>query len=65
MLSVSAGLPKKDFPLLLQAFGKLQGVERRMILGTSSDHETYPGEVVQLAKAMLDDPPLIQMNLNV
>ena len=62
VLSVSAGLPKKDFPLLIDAFAALPGVERRIVVGTTFSFESIVGDLV-LATQELDDPPLIQANL--
>ena len=62
VLSVSAGLSKKDFPLLVDAFAALPGVERRIVVGTTFGFESIVGDLV-LATQELDDPPLIQANL--
>jgi glycosyltransferase involved in cell wall biosynthesis len=62
VLSSSAGLPKKDFPLLVEALGLLSGVERRIVVGTTAEHESVITDVVLLTQE-LDDPPLVQANL--
>jgi glycosyltransferase involved in cell wall biosynthesis len=62
VLSSSAGLPKKDFSLLVAAFGALEGVERRIVVGTTAEYESVVTDLV-LATQELDDPPLVQANL--
>ena len=62
VLSASAGLPKKDFPLLIEAFGALSGLDRRIVVGTTAEHEGVITDLV-LAAQELGDPPLVQANL--
>lgn len=62
VLSVSAGLPKKDWDVLLGAFAQLRGVERRIVVGTSAEYEDLPTKLV-LKLQELRDPPLLQVNL--
>ncbi len=63
VLSVSAGLPKKDFPLLVGAFAALPGIDRRIVVGTTMHNESVVTDLV-LACRELDDPPLVQANLD-
>jgi glycosyltransferase involved in cell wall biosynthesis len=60
--SMSAGLPKKDWPLLFEAFGRLSGHDRRVVVGVTVGHEEVPGELAALAAAC-PDPPRVQLNL--
>jgi hypothetical protein len=60
--SMSAGLPKKDWPLLFDAFGRLSGHDRRIVVGVTLGYEHVPGELAALAAAC-PDPPLLQINL--
>lgn len=62
VLSVSAGLPKKDWDTLLAAFAALPGVDRRIVIGTTYLHESLPSELV-LRLQEQPDPPLMQVNL--
>ena len=62
VLSTSAGLAKKDFPLLVGALGRLGGVERRIVLGATKGFNHLPADVVSLCEE-LPDPPLVQTNL--
>ncbi len=62
VLSVSAGLPKKDWDVLLGAFEALPGVDRRIVIGTTYLHESLPSELV-LRLQEQPDPPLLQVNL--
>jgi glycosyltransferase involved in cell wall biosynthesis len=62
VLSVSAGLPKKDFPLLVSAFAAIRGGERRIALGTTKGFNHVPGDVTGLCEEHAD-PPLVQVNL--
>ncbi len=62
VLSTSAGLPKKDFPLLLEALAPLTDVERRVVVGTTADFEHVITDIV-LALRAYDEPPLVQANL--
>ncbi len=49
VLSVSAGLPKKEFPFLIDAFAQLPDIEREIILARSNGIEDLPEEVESLA----------------
>ncbi len=62
VVSISAGLPKKDWPLLFDAFGRLPGIPRHLVTGVTGGHTHVPGELATLAAAM-DDPVLVQVNL--
>ena len=61
-LSVSAGLPKKDWPLLLEAMDGITGLERGIVLGRSNGFEEVPDQVVEMA-AKLEVPPFVEVNL--
>jgi glycosyltransferase involved in cell wall biosynthesis len=62
VLSVSAGLPKKDWSLLLEAFEGLPDVDRRIVVGTTYLHESLPTELLMRVQE-LPGPPLLQVNL--
>jgi len=62
ILSVSAGLPKKDWDLLLEAFCGLEGTERRIVLAHTKDFERLPEDVARRV-ARCADPPLVQVDL--
>jgi glycosyltransferase involved in cell wall biosynthesis len=62
VLSVSAGLPKKDWDVLLDAFAQLEGVPRRIVLGTTAAYEDLPTQLL-LKLQEQRDPPLLQVNL--
>lgn len=49
VLSTSACLPKKDFPLLVDAFAQLPGLERRILVARTNGVVELPEEVVALA----------------
>ena len=52
VLSASAGLPKKDWPLLVAAFAELadKGVDCRIVVGLTDSHEDEPDTVRQLIR---------------
>jgi glycosyltransferase involved in cell wall biosynthesis len=62
VVSLSAGLPKKDWPLLLDALARIHGADRRVIVGVTIGVEENPAE---LARACRDLPnaPLLQVNM--
>ncbi len=62
LLSVSAGLPKKDFDLLFDAFGRLADVERRIVIAGTEGHENISSDLLHRCQAFAD-PPLVQVNL--
>jgi glycosyltransferase involved in cell wall biosynthesis len=62
VLSVSAGLPKKDFPFLVGTFALLPEFERAIILGRSNGFEEVPGTVKNLAA---EADPMIAVRVNV
>jgi glycosyltransferase involved in cell wall biosynthesis len=62
VLSVSAALPKKNWPLLLDALCALPGVERRIVVGATLGWEHVPAEVFALINERAD-APLLQVNL--
>lgn len=62
VLSASAGLPKKDWPLLLDAFDQIHFGDRRVIVGVTIEFEDNPSELVRACE-QLGNPPLLQMNM--
>jgi glycosyltransferase involved in cell wall biosynthesis len=62
VVSISAGLPKKDWPLLLDAFDQIYEADRRMIVGVTLDYEDNPSELIRACQ-QLANPPLLQFNL--
>ncbi len=62
VLSVSAGLPKKDFPFLVDVMSELPEFERKIILARSNGVLDLPQEVVELAAAR---DPTIDVMVNV
>jgi hypothetical protein len=62
VVSVSAGLPKKDWPLLLDALDRVYDVDRRLIVGITCGHEDNPTRLAQACNA-LGNPPLLQVNM--
>ena len=62
IVSASAGLPKKDFPLLVDAMAALPGWERQIILARSNGLEDVPDTVARAAAAA---DPAIQVRVNV
>jgi glycosyltransferase involved in cell wall biosynthesis len=60
--SVSAGLPKKDWPLLLDAMDRLSDLDRVIVLARSNSFEHVPDEVVRLA-ATCKRPPTVRINV--
>ena len=61
-LSVSAGLPKKNWPLLIEAMDGITELERGIVLGRSNGFEDVPDQVAELA-AKLEVPPFVAVNL--
>ena len=62
VISASALLPKKDFPLLFDAFARMPDVDRRIVVAATQGHEELPGVLLQRCEE-LEDPPLVQVNL--
>jgi hypothetical protein len=60
-VSISAGLPKKNWPLLVEAMDGITDYERGIVLARSNGFEEVPGEVERLA-AGLDEPPFVKVN---
>ena len=60
--SISAGLPKKDWPLLLDAMDRLSDLERVVVLARTNGFEYLPEEVAQRAAA-LQRPPSVRINV--
>ena len=62
VMSASAGLPKKDWDLLLDAFNQLPDVDRRLIIAITNGHEAVPSELAKRLAAY-ERPPLLQVNM--
>jgi glycosyltransferase involved in cell wall biosynthesis len=62
VLSVSAGLPKKDLPFLVRAFASLPEFERAIILGQTNGFKEIPATVEKLAA---EADPMIAVRVNV
>lgn len=62
VVSVSAGLPKKNFPLLIEAMAELTDMERVIVMARSNGLESVPEEVTALAASV---DPAISVRVNV
>jgi glycosyltransferase involved in cell wall biosynthesis len=62
VISASAGLPKKDWDLLLDAFGQLPDTDRRLIIAVTNGHEAVPSELAKRLSSY-ERPPLLQVNM--
>jgi hypothetical protein len=62
VMSMSAGLPKKDWDVLLGAFSDLAGARRRVVLAHTDGHPDLPEQVVARA-ARLPDPPEVLVDV--
>ena len=62
VISASAGLPKKDWNLLLDALSRLPDVDRRLVVAITNGHEGVPSELAQRLTAY-ERPPLLQINM--
>jgi hypothetical protein len=62
VISASAGLPKKDWGLLLDALSPLPDADRRLIVAITNGHEGIPSELAQRLVAY-EHPPLLQVNV--
>ena len=62
VVSVSAGLPKKNWELLLTVFDQLRGIERRLVIGVTAGFEDVPTTLAHRISQM-PDPPFLQVNL--
>ena len=61
VLSVSAGLPKKNWPQLMEAMDAITELERGIVLARSNGFEEVPDQVRELA-SQLDAPPFVLVN---
>lgn len=61
-LSVSAGLPKRNWPMLFEALDGITELERGVVLSRSNGFEEVPDEVMARAAA-LAVPPFVEVNL--
>jgi glycosyltransferase involved in cell wall biosynthesis len=62
VVSVSAGLPKKDWDLMISALAGLPGVDRRIITAVTIGLEHLPDQLSQKL-AGFPDPPRLQVNV--
>ncbi|MGD0883054.1 MAG: glycosyltransferase [Acidimicrobiales bacterium] len=62
ILSASAGVPKKDFPMLIDVMARVSPMRKTIILARSNAFEALPDEVVALAR---DRDPSITVSVNV
>jgi glycosyltransferase involved in cell wall biosynthesis len=62
VVSVSAGLPKKDWDLMISAMAALPGVDRRIITAVTPAFEDVPDQLSQKL-AGFPDPPRLQVNV--
>ncbi len=62
VLSVSAGLPKKNFPMLVDVMAQLPPMRKLIIMGTTRSFEHVPVEVAALAR---DRDPSITVSVDV
>jgi|GEM_PF-1276115 len=62
VVSVSAGLPKKDFPLLIEAMAMLPPMRKTIIMARTNGFEELPAEVAAMAAAR---DPSITVAVNV
>ena len=62
VVSVSAGLPKKDWPVLFDALDQIDAPNRRVIIGMTTGHEDVPGDLARMCEE-LANPPLLQVNV--
>lgn len=60
-MAVSAGLPKKNFPLLFDAMDQITEYERRVVIARSNGLEGFPDEVAAMAAARAN-PPSVTVN---
>lgn len=60
--SISAGLPKKDWRLLLDVMNEISDLERVVVLARTNEFEHLPEEVIRLAAASRR-PPEVRVNL--
>jgi hypothetical protein len=61
--SISAGLPKKDWPLLLEAMNRLPEFDRVIVMARTNGFEDLPDTVTRLA-AELSNPVEVKVNLD-
>ena len=62
VLCASAGLPKKDWPLLVESMALLEGTDRRLCLAVTGGFEDEFTKLLGLLRE-LRDPPLVQLNI--
>jgi glycosyltransferase involved in cell wall biosynthesis len=61
VISISAGLPKKDFPLLIEAMARLPEQERLIVVARTNGLETLPDDLIRLAA---ERDPRIEVRVN-
>jgi glycosyltransferase involved in cell wall biosynthesis len=62
VLSVSAGLPKKDWGLLLDALARVEGAEPVIIMATTIEQERLPAEITSMAQRY-PNPPAVRVDV--
>ncbi|HEV1996563.1 MAG TPA: glycosyltransferase, partial [Candidatus Dormibacteraeota bacterium] len=62
VLSVSAGLPKKNFPLVMDAMDRLEDLERWIVAARSNGEEETIEDLTRMV-AERDRPPNLRVNL--
>lgn len=62
VMSASAGLPKKDWDVLLDALLELPELDRRIVTGLTEEHTALPSRLVERVQQHRQ-PPLVQVNL--
>jgi glycosyltransferase involved in cell wall biosynthesis len=62
VLSVSAGIPKKNFPLLVEAMDQLEDLPRGIVVSHSND-EDETIEYLERAIAQRANPPFLRVNM--
>ncbi len=62
ILSASAGVPKKDFPMLVDVMSRLPTMGKRIIMARTNGFESLPGEVAALAQ---ERDPAITVSVDV
>ena len=62
ILSVSAGLPKKIWPTIIEAMAMVPGADRRIVMGMTIGHEDEAAKIGRMLEE-IEAPPLLQVNL--
>ena len=62
VMSAYAGLPKREWPLLLAALGRVPRAERRVMIAVTNEYERFPEELRAML-ARMEDPPRLEVNV--